>query len=117
MATMDGRWRKFWGSTSNARRTQPCHAQPILKSESWFYEVAWREQKTCAEKKDDQYGLTADFIPAPVLLAGKARDELRELAISERLGIYAELIPKLEVLSAAFINRALFRMGWSPLIG
>ena len=88
------------------------------QSESWFYEVAWREQVTAvAKEKDHGTGLRADFIPAPVLLAGKAREELRQLAISESLGIYAELIPKLEALSAAFIRRALLRMGWSPRSG
>ena len=36
------------------------------------------------------------------------------LSYPRSLGIYAELIPKLEVLSAAFIKRAFGRMGWSP---
>ena len=43
--------------------------------------------------------------------------ELRALAKSERLGIYEELIPKLEILSAGFINRAFLRMAWSPQLG
>ena len=88
------------------------------KPESWYYKVAWREQHaSAANANDDESSLTADFIPAPALLAGKAQEELRELVISERLGIYAELIPKLEVLSAAFIKRAFSRMGWSPVPG
>ena len=88
------------------------------KSESWFYDVAWREQeRSVLTEGDDRSGRAADFIPEPALLAAKARGELRELALSERLNIYAGLIPNLEVLSAAFIKRALFRLGWSALPG
>ena len=88
------------------------------KSEGCFYEMKWREEEAHpAKEKDDGSDLTADFIPAPALLAGKAREKLRELSISESLEIYAELIPKLEALSAGFINRAFRRMGWSPKSG
>jgi acyl transferase domain-containing protein/acyl carrier protein len=88
------------------------------KSESWFYDIAWREQEaTLATQRSDESERTADFIPAPVLLAAKAGEELRKLVLSEKLGIYAELIPNLEALSAAFIKRALLRMGWSAQPG
>jgi acyl transferase domain-containing protein/ubiquinone/menaquinone biosynthesis C-methylase UbiE/acyl carrier protein len=88
------------------------------KSDNWFYDVAWREQETSvATEWDEGSALTADFIPAPGLLAERARGQLRELALSERLSIYGELIPRLEVLSAGLIKRAVFRMGWSPQPG
>ena len=88
------------------------------KSESWFYDVAWRNQESFVPtERSDRSGPTADFIPEPALLAANARGELRNLALSERLSIYAELMPNLEILSAAFIKRALFRMGWSALPG
>ena len=60
---------------------------------------------------------TADFVPTPLLLAEKAERELRALATSERLGIYEESIPKLESLSAGFLDRAFLRMAWSPQLG
>jgi acyl transferase domain-containing protein/NAD(P)-dependent dehydrogenase (short-subunit alcohol dehydrogenase family)/acyl carrier protein len=87
--------------------------------ESWFYEIAWRERAISAttQREEDGSGLTADFIPTPVLLTGIAREELQRLALSESLGIYAEFIPKLEALSAAYIRRAFLRMGWSLLPG
>ena len=91
---------------------------PLSKRESWFYEVKWREQEPSAlHVKDSEFNLTADFVPAPELLAEKAGTELRALATSERLSIYEEVIPKLEVLSTALINRAFLRMAWSPKLG
>jgi acyl transferase domain-containing protein/acyl carrier protein/ubiquinone/menaquinone biosynthesis C-methylase UbiE len=91
---------------------------PGSKSERAFYELAWREHEASASNAtDDGSHPTADFITSPVLLAERARTELRALAASERLDIYGDLIPKLEFLSAAFINRALVRMGWSPQSG
>jgi acyl transferase domain-containing protein/SAM-dependent methyltransferase len=87
-------------------------------SPSLFYKIAWREQElSSAKEKEDGTALAADFIPSPFLLAEKAREELGQLAISEDLGAYGQLIPKLEALSAAYIQRALIRMGWSPLAG
>jgi len=91
---------------------------PGSQRESWFYEIKWREQEaSAANAKDNQFNLTAAFIPAPKLLAEKAESELRALATSERLDIYEELIPKLEALSAGFINRAFLRIAWSPQLG
>jgi acyl transferase domain-containing protein/SAM-dependent methyltransferase/acyl carrier protein len=92
--------------------------EPAAKSDRVFYELAWREQEPSASKAPDGGShLTADFFPSPGLLAERARTELRALAQSEKLDVYCELIPKLEALSAAFINQAFFRMGWSPLSG
>jgi microcystin synthetase protein McyG len=92
--------------------------QSGTKPESWFYDVEWREQAASAgHLKRHEISLTADFVPAPALLADRAESELRVLAKSEGLGIYDQLIPKLEGLSAGFIHQAFVRMGWSPLLG
>ncbi len=92
---------------------------PVSKRESWFYEVKWREQEASAGHVKDSESLISRQILSrrQPLLAEKAESELRALAKSEGLGIYDELIPKLEALSAGFINRAFLRMGWSPHLG
>lgn len=83
-----------------------------------FYELVWREQEASAlSATDGGTHPAADFFPSPGWLAERARNELHALAQSEKLDIYGELSPKLEALSAAFINRAFFRMRWSPLSG
>jgi microcystin synthetase protein McyG len=89
-----------------------------IEPESLFYEVEWREQPVSAgNAKDNEFVLSADFIPTLGLLADRADRELGALAKSEGLGIYDRVIPKLEVLSGQFINRAFNRMRWSPLVG
>ena len=91
---------------------------PGSQRKNWFYEVKWREEKaSTANARPNELDLTADFVPTPLLLAEKAESELRALATSERLGTYEESIPKLESLSAGFLDRAFLRMAWSPQLG
>jgi acyl transferase domain-containing protein/NAD(P)-dependent dehydrogenase (short-subunit alcohol dehydrogenase family)/acyl carrier protein len=91
---------------------------PDTESNHLFYELAWREQEQPTSRIiDSGSDRAADFFPSPRRLAERARNELQVLAQSEKLHIYRELNPRLEALSTAFINRACFRMGWSPLSG
>ncbi len=82
--------------------------------DSWFYDLAWREQDVSGSQAD-RTGTTAsaDFIPAPASLVEQAQQKLRDVQTVEALTVYDDLIPKLESLSGAFIERALLRMGGS----
>ena len=96
----------------------PATGLPGSQRKNWFYEVKWRQEEASVNTLgDQQFDLTADFIPSPSLLAEEAKNELGTLAKSEKLSTYEESTPKLESLSAAFVRRAFFQMGWSPQIG
>lgn len=88
------------------------------QSESWFYDLKWREQAIIpANREKMNPALAVGLMPAPELLAESARSELRALAASEKLSIYEAFIPKLEALSTGFVNQAINRLGWSPQLG
>ncbi|MBV8273853.1 MAG: SDR family NAD(P)-dependent oxidoreductase [Verrucomicrobia bacterium] len=88
------------------------------RSESWFYDLKWREQAIISANREKMDAdLAVGLMPAPELLADSARSELRALAASENLSIYEAFVPKLEALSTCFVNQAMNRLGWSPQLG
>jgi acyl transferase domain-containing protein/thioesterase domain-containing protein/SAM-dependent methyltransferase/aryl carrier-like protein len=99
------------------RRVADSATAQVFASESanWFYGLEWREQKAAQPKtKEIGFDLPADFIPTPAVLVEKAGQEHGGRAEMEKVDIYEALRPKLQALSAAFIFRALSRLGWSP---
>ena len=82
------------------------------KIEDWLYEVEWREQPQAREV------IAADFWPSPeslaVTTAPRAEEFMQEVEWS---GDDRRLGAELEKLSQEYIQRALTKLGWSPVVG
>ena len=90
------------------------------KPESCFYEMTWREEETRPRQKKRMMDpiLTADFIPAPVLLAGKAREKLRELVHFREAWHLRRVDSETGSSQRGHSSNGRFgRMGWSPVSG
>jgi acyl transferase domain-containing protein/acyl carrier protein len=69
--------------------------------ESWLYEVDWQQVPS--------FGVPAGTLPAPAALVAALAPDVEQAL--PRLEFYPQLLPRLEALSAQYVQHAFFEMG------
>ena len=107
--------KRYWFEAAAVGEPEPAgpafgHADAILESaevwKQWLYESRWEAKPRAFDP------LAADFVPATGEIAAALAPYRIALNSDHHLDLYAEVIPQLDRLAAAYIAEAIAKLGW-----